>query len=237
VPTLPTRATSRDEFVDDAAASIVDRDQGSAHLFALLGALLADTTALASWLASLDPVEVAERSYWHHNGFAKLVLHAEPDFRVRLHVWPAGPDRLGEVNPHGHRWDFASSVLCGAGLRSTTYGESVTGRSFVRHDYVGNGRQARLVPGCNIGLAVRDCTDVGTHDRYVVTTETVHTIDPLGTSIVATLVVQGPPLLTSTPVYCAPGTEADQPGRSILAAEVRELTGALLAAPDGPWDW
>lgn len=237
MPTLPTRATSSASFVEDAAASIVELDHGPARLVALLDALLAHPNALAAWLAVLDPVEVAARSYWHPNGFAKLVVHAEPDFRVRLHLWPAGAGRLGEANPHGHRWDFASSVLCGAGVRSTTYEESPDGSTYVRHGYVGNGRQAALVSGCNVGLAIRDATDVGTHDRYVVTTETVHTIGLLGTSLVATLVVQGRPRLISTPVYCAPGSQVDQPGIPILPEEIRELTLALLAAPDGPWDW
>jgi hypothetical protein len=86
-------------------------------------------------------------------------------------------------------------------------------------------------------LAVNEVCVVRTHDRYVVTTDTVHTIDPLGTSLVSTLVVQGAPRLVSAPVYCVPGAQADQTGLPIFPGEVRELVGALLAAPDGPWGW
>jgi hypothetical protein len=60
---------------------------------------------------------VSRRSYWHSNGFAKLVVHVndEPDFRLRLHVWPADDRRgSGYENIHNHRWPFASIVLAGA---------------------------------------------------------------------------------------------------------------------------
>src|SRR5438552_2883438 len=77
--------------------------------------LAGNRNALAAWLAGFDDPDraepVARCSYWHHNGFAKLVLRIADDHRVRLHVWPAGENRLGESNPHGHRWNFASTVV------------------------------------------------------------------------------------------------------------------------------
>jgi hypothetical protein len=78
----------------------------------LVTALLHDITSDRALAA-----DVSRGSYWHSNGFAKLVVHVndEPDFRLRLHVWPED-DRHGSgyENVHNHRWPFASIVLGGA---------------------------------------------------------------------------------------------------------------------------
>ncbi len=237
MPPLPTRARADASPVAVAAPLIAGDIQGADRLTQALGALLADPRGLADWLRALDPAQIAARSYWHPNGFAKLVLHVAPEFKVRLHVWPAGPDRRGEVNPHGHRWDFASTVLCGPGLRSTTFEEAAEGTPYVRHDYVGSAVQASLAFRCSVFLTARHSCPVPTHARYAITTETVHTIDPLGTDLVATLVVQGRPWKAFAPVYCLPGADVDQPGLPILPTEVRDLVDAVLAAPDGLWEW
>jgi hypothetical protein len=56
----------------------------------------------------------------------------------------------------------------------------------------------------------------------------------MGTSVVATLVVQGPPRLESTVVYCAPGEDNEQPGWPIRPRAVRQLVHAVLGALDEP---
>jgi hypothetical protein len=210
----------------------------SPQLASALDALLADRSALVAWLAQLDDdgpaTQVAARSYWHHNGFAKLVLHSAPDFRIRLHVWPAGPNRRGETNPHGHRWEFASTVICGDGLRNTEYRETDAGVPSVRYAYVGSKAGGTLTAVGNACLAVHDRRVIRTGERYTISTETVHTVDPIGMSVVATLLVQGPPRLESTAVYCAPGEDGEQPGRPIHPGEVRQLVRAVVGALDEP---
>ncbi|WP_433290771.1 hypothetical protein ACQPZQ_00255 [Pseudonocardia sp. CA-142604] len=207
-------------------------------LRAALKTLLDDPPALAAWLISFDDEEraarCAARSYWHPNGFAKLVLHATPDFRIRLHIWPEGTGRRGEPNPHSHRWDFASSVLGGDGLVNAEYEESTDGAPFHRHRYTGGGIDAVLISDVPTGLTGTKKRTISTHEIYDVTTDVIHTIEPLGTSLVATLLVQGPPKMESTLVYCAPGQQADQPGIPISADDVRKLVRDMLNAPDGP---
>lgn len=223
---------------DVVTGLLAGRAADATLLLAALKAVLADPPALAAWLISFDDEEraarCAARSYWHPNGFAKLVLHATPGFRIRLHVWPEGTGRHGEPNPHSHRWDFASSVLCGDGLVSTEYEESIDGAPFHRHRYTGGGIDAVLISDVHIGLTVAGARTIATHESYDVTTDVVHTIEPLGTSLVATLLVQGPPKLDSTLVYCAPGQQADQPGIPISADDFRKLVRDMLNAPDGP---
>jgi len=84
-------------------------------------AIRSDLGSVAELLASISSgqqlaADVSRRSYWHSNGFAKLVVHVndEPGFRLRLHVWPADDrHRSGYENVHSHRWPFGSIVLAG----------------------------------------------------------------------------------------------------------------------------
>lgn len=211
----------------------------AADLADALELLLADPSALLRWLTSL--VEQPERlaqvvagSYWHANGFAKLVLHSAPNFRIRLHVWPAGEGRLGESDPHSHRWDFASTVLAGDGLEIAEFREAETGDddAVTRYVYDGFG----LVPDIEVFLEDERGYDVLTHERYTTVTTTIHTVVPKGTDLVATLVVRGPHVSSATAVY---GTELDalveRPGRLIDAEDVRGLVTDVVAtlAPRG----
>jgi len=195
-----------------------------------------DRQALSGWLSRFNDetrtVDIARQSYWHPNGFAKLVLQTDEDHKVRLHVWPAGSHRLGESNPHGHRWNFASTILCGDGLQDTHYAEADTGVTYEYHEYRGGN-----VAGAVTHVRTVHLTERGVHIRpkgelYVLDTTIVHTVRPLGDALIATLVVQGAPCLESTPVYGAPGVNVDEPGRTISPSEVRMLIGDVLNALD-----
>jgi hypothetical protein len=227
-------------------APVAGRLAGSRAAADLLGALellLRDRSALVDWLRSLvdDPERlsaVVAASYWHANGFAKLVLHDTPEFRIRLHVWPAGKNRRGEPDPHSHRWDFASTVLTGDGLdivESEELRERRTPADLACTRYVYDGFEM-----------VEDddqLKDVFLHEihkfvvrqgnRYTTETATIHTVAPKGNDLVATLLVQGPHVSDATAVY---GTDLEslvnQPGRLIDAADVRELILAVVATLD-----
>lgn len=199
-----------------------------------LEARAGDQRALSDWLRTFDDparcADVARRSYWHFNGFAKLVLTVNPDHKVRLHVWPPGDDRRGESNPHGHRWNFASTVLCGDGLQDTHYVESDSGDPFVRYRYVGGNTAGALTHVGDVRLTQCDKRVICVGERYTVDTSVVHTVAPLGSSLIATLVVQGPPRQATAVVYGVPGVDVDEPGRPISADEVLELIRAVLGA-------
>jgi hypothetical protein len=205
-------------------------------LLGILDILTADRCALAGWLRTFDDKEraarVANRSYWHANGFAKLVLQAGADHRVRLHVWPAGDGRLGESNPHDHRWDFASTVLCGDGLENVYHRESEVGLSYTRYRYEGGRAGGLLTHVGDVCLWEIDRLVTRTHERYMLDTSIVHTVRPLGTSLVATLVVHGPARRESAVVYCAPGVPADESVTVVSVEEVRDLIRGVLAALD-----
>jgi hypothetical protein len=67
---------------------------------------------------------VAERSYWHPNGFLKIVLAGSSGAaQLRLHVWPETPDRH---DVHDHAWPYRSIVLAGA-LSDVRYAQVAPG--------------------------------------------------------------------------------------------------------------
>lgn len=202
-------------------------------LRALVDVFADDQQALGGWLRTIRDGradDVARRSYWHPNGFAKLVLQAGRGYKVRMHVWPAGDDRLGETNPHGHRWNFASTVLCGDGLRDTHYTESPSGMTYERYQYAGGNVAGALTHEKTVHLAMSGERTIHTGERYDLDTTVVHTVRPLGSALIATFVVQGTPLHTSALVYGIPGVNVDEPGQAISAGEVRGLISDVLAA-------
>jgi hypothetical protein len=79
--------------------------------------------------------EIAARSYWHPNGFVKLVLEERPGWgQVRLHVWPEPSD---DDDVHDHAW-YYQSVVIGGRLREVVYrevGSDQPGEEMWRHSY------------------------------------------------------------------------------------------------------
>lgn len=193
--------------------------------------LAGDPGAVAAWLDELveGPVaDMARRSYWHPNGFAKLVLHvsSEPEFRIRLHVWPeADSQLLGESNPHSHRWDFASTVVAGVGLHMAQYVETECGgKPYDRYRYgVDPADPAALLRDGDARLARKSSPHVRFGGVYSCDIDVVHTVVPIGSGLTATLVVQGPHRSPSTRVYCLPGSDADQPNRELSEEDFRLL--------------
>jgi hypothetical protein len=226
---LPNHPLTR--LVDDRLAL----DTAPAGLADALELLLADRAALVGWLTALAADAhrcswVTRRSYWHVNGFAKLVLHVGALGRIRLHVWPAGRDRLGEPDPHSHRWAFASTVLAGDGLDVVEFAEADTGAGpFTR--YVYDGRD--VTPDGRVHLRAERQYTVGTRDRYLTDTTVVHTVGPSGVDLVATLLVQGPHLSATTTVY---GEERRMPGDVLGHPMDDASTTGLLHAVLGALD-
>jgi hypothetical protein len=169
--------------------------------------------------------ELADRSSFHPNGFVKIVLHPEASPRIRLHVWPAeAPERL--VDPHGHRWAFASWIITGS-LRETTYAERSWGWRFEVFDYGGTkrGEQAtrricRLAPQ---STTRRRRGHVYTRDRHE-----VHDAHPVGGGMVASLVLQGS-ASDRTPVYRPSGSAETRRHAAITPDELRALLVEITA--------
>lgn len=75
----------------------------SFNLFWLIDKILEDSHLFQS---------VLKESYYHENGFHKIVLLSGPYFKLRVHHFGAGV-KIPMENIHDHRWPFASSILSG----------------------------------------------------------------------------------------------------------------------------
>jgi hypothetical protein len=181
--------------------------------------------------------EVHKRSYWHPNGFAKIKLLEWPDHSLRLHVWPAGKDRRGDMNPHCHRWAFASGLILGQGMVERYFAETTPtdpdGVEYDRYQYrrracLGDLRRPKRVHLRELGQVDRPMGEV-----YSCTTDVIHTVDPLGLDLLVTAVVQGRAEVETTPVYVRPGISGEQRYRPLKAKELvllmRDLETAMGA--------
>ncbi|RSD10661.1 hypothetical protein [Amycolatopsis eburnea] len=218
---------------DDLHIGLTQLEAASEHI-------RADRLGFAAWLRDLIAddaavTEVAKRSYWHPNSFAKIVLHAgvEPEFRVRLHVWPRGetPSR-GESNPHSHRWDFSSYVLTGTGMHMVDFEEATDGgKPYQRYRYgTDPANPAALVADGEARLKRRGVRHVHGGDVYRCDTSVVHTVRPIDAGLTATVVVQGPRRTPTTVVYCEPGESDDQPNFALDGADLVRLVSEILSS-------
>lgn len=157
---------------------------------------------LAGILGSRSQLEaIAERSYWHPNGFAKLVLDQRRFVgEVRLHIWPAHPH---DEDIHGHSWTYESTVLAGE-LTEVAYREAVSGEgeAMWRHSYRRvRGRRFAFGTASPVHLATVDGRAVhAVGDRSGGTRHHVHRFYASMTPAV-TLLRVGPSLTWTSSVY------------------------------------
>jgi hypothetical protein len=186
--------------------------------------------------------EVAGRSYWHANGFAKVVLHAGDAFGVRLHIWPANHPpgrgdrpRVGGENPHNHRWDFASLLLTGT-LREAQFSVAdPTDGGTVRYMQCHYGREdgrTYLRPSEVTSLRGEGTVVRGAGSIDVVPRTATHVVAPVGADPVMTVVVQGPRTAEPVPVYVRLDKQAVDPQRPLAAEELLQLLGGVLDGSD-----
>lgn len=67
--------------------------------------------------------KVVKDSYYHENGFHKIVLLTGRNFKLRIHQFGAS-SKIPMENIHDHRWPFASTILSGH-LEMDIFSESV----------------------------------------------------------------------------------------------------------------
>ena len=70
--------------------------------------------------------QVQRASYYHRNGFDKLVLLEGLNYKVRLHHFRPCIELPPAENIHDHRWPFASTIVCGT-LHMRMFEPSATG--------------------------------------------------------------------------------------------------------------
>jgi hypothetical protein len=120
--------------VDDAAMPSAGRSLGLARELTERRAGLAAVSGRICGSRSLQQA-VAGRSYWHPNGFIKLVIEERAGWgQLRLHVWPSAQ---ADDDVHDHAWQYESVVVDGD-VREVRYREAAgddVGDEMWRHSY------------------------------------------------------------------------------------------------------
>jgi len=178
---------------------------------------------------------MAEDSYRHSNGFAKISFPRVPGTaaRLRLHLWLPGDGREPDSDLHNHRWPFASRVLAGR-LHQELYRTDPTPAGDFRqyrHEQTGPDRGYRF---SYVGRATTELTDdqvIGTGEVYRLPRQAIHRVWADPDRVAATLVVEYPPRTTMTDVWCRSadkvvGTAQDPPRYG--AGAVRRMLVDLL---------
>jgi hypothetical protein len=194
-------------------------------LCAAVGAIAADPRRCA---------DVAARSYWHPNGFAKIKVFEHLDYSLRLHLWPEGEDRRGDMNPHGHRWAFASWLLLGAGVVEKYFEEAASthpdGVEYKRYRYRRRVRSKDLRNPEVVHLREIEEIVRPAGSTYSCTPDRIHTIDPIGRGLLVTMVVQGASEAKATRVYVRDRGLDTQRRRPLPADQLAVVLGNLETA-------
>ena len=172
---------------------------------------------------------VAERSYYHSNGFKKIVLFqgGKDKGEIRLHEWE--PSDGSQADRHNHPWDFLSLVLQGI-LENEIFHEE-EGSQFSRTviaPIAGGGDGYAYIPDGSASLSLDFAASPSS--AYFTRHNLIH--NAFSKAGALTLMVQGPFVRETTFAYCRAecrGREARIAG--LAKTDVRmTLERALLCA-------
>lgn len=151
--------------------------------------------------------EVAKYSYSHSNGFDKFVLHADQQWKLRLHVWWDGNTAI-DSDLHNHNWNFGSWILVGS-LRTILFRVESHGADRRYHveyhpsDSVGQSNY-RFSSSKEVALTPVFSTIHPQDTTYYIDHREVHSGDPADGRLTATIVLQTSALVEKTDVFVEP---------------------------------
>jgi hypothetical protein len=203
-------------------ASIIAELSHPDTLRLLLAQLLRSEQALAS---------IQARSYYHHNGFRKLVLLQNKAFKLRLHLWEARSEHHHE-NIHDHRWNFASALLAGS-FKTVIWEEDAQGpevRLDCTYTPARNGSVYAVRENGKVRLREQATLMLGAGDVYYMPASTLHQVTDPGAGATRTLMLTATPVLANCKLYAEHSIpESDKVNMPFSSGEIRrELTSLLL---------
>jgi hypothetical protein len=173
--------------------SIVGALSSDNNLVQLLCLLLADTAALA---------DIQRHSYYHHNGFRKLVLLQNASFKLRLHLWEARQEHHHE-NIHDHRWNFASCLLAGR-FQTVIWEEAADGpetRLDCTYTPAQDGNTYVVRENGQVRLRQQAMHWLQAGDLYYMPASTLHQVTDPGQGHTRSLMLTAPPVLACCKLY------------------------------------
>jgi hypothetical protein len=225
---LTHRVSSRsEEWYDYTSRNILD--VAATLLPRIIQYLHEDTAALAA---------VASESYFHANGFAKIVLASSADTleKIRVHVWSAGyssePSDSGDA--HDHRWPFSSVPLMGS-FREARFIETASGADKYLYRCRPRSGEQRLRLSGPQEAAIEKVSD-SFHlpgNSYYCTIGEVHQFSPSCPTLAATIIVTGTPERNSAKVYSdrsLTSSDLSIPSPTMTTEQLRSVLSKLTAS-------
>lgn len=175
--------------------------------------------------------EVAARSYFHANGYFKVVLFELTDGRkLRLNYWPEARAATRQEHCHNHRWGYASTVLAGDFVHET-FRQTPSGLAFDHYVYTPRGERDSfdLHSAGGAFLSQTAASVLMPGDRYVLEFDVIHRFYPR-TNRACSLFLQGYPIRDTTDVFVPKGIrlEASHSSPCLTVDELREACRSIL---------
>lgn len=208
-----------------------------------LGDILHSGVATGAWLDVIGSVlespqlirQVATRSYYHANGFLKIVVaEAEGGARLRLHWWQR--DDAGDAAIHDHAWDLASLILAG-GFTAERYNMTRGAGSYQERE-IGTLQSPGVRELGSASLKLYQRSELSAPGEHELDHRTPHRIVEVRTSTV-TLVAQGRHRRPTSSIFLPDGVGPEivpysvrRPDAATVRRGLEVAQGALLAMGD-----
>lgn len=211
-------------ILNDTVSDIMKNCVDLSMIQAEVAAILSDQARLA---------EAVQCSYFHDNGFIKLFLlrESDPDFRIRLHLWPGQSVNSGgylESNVHNHTRELWSAVLSGEITNDIFEVTSDVGDWF-QHSLgvkgMGNGFNVIKIGNAKLGIIAESNYAAG--EFYSMESHVLHRIRVPPGVPTATLFVQGPVARSRTISYSRKAIPESDGFRKIACISESDLVGNL----------
>jgi hypothetical protein len=223
----------------DLAECAQDYTRGASHALADALLSIARPVSFRSILTELLNSEarlgdIARRSFWHDNGFAKIVLLSHAAYKLRLHVWQnaEGSPTAPRGNVHNHRWDFSTVLLAGS-YRHQEFRQSTDGEKFFAYKYctLGAPGSYSLVPAGSQTLQCVFDAHLAQGSGFTISSDVLHRVIPDGGEPTVSLVLEGPHHPSTSDVFAANEVSeaGGAPSEALPADYLRRHMNAVLS--------
>ena len=171
--------------------------------------------------------KVGKESYYHENGFHKIVILSGKNFKLRLHHFGAQA-KIPMENIHDHRWAFASSILTGSLKMDLFKADDNEGEQLIHYQYNSiktNGKYSTDVIG-SAKLKVIETKEFIAGQQYLMTCEDLHRILNKAGEESMTLILTGKPENVTCNLYARKAIEDNE--KSTIPYEKKQLKRMLV---------
>lgn len=199
-------------------------------------AFLNDPAVLGSLLNSItsDPFlnkKMLDESYYHLNGFDKIVLINRSNFKIRLHNFLPQPEKRPMENIHDHRWNFASAMLRGSfntDLFINGSKQDLKTHSYTYHSNKVDDKYETIYNG-EVFLEKLTTIQVSEGENYFMPADVLHRINEMNTDGTVTIIVTGPPINETCQLYASRLMEEEE--KSLVKHDNYYLLNLLSEIP------